>query len=639
MKQESASNKLLSTKLYIPLAREIVSRPRLVELLKEGFRRKLTLVSTPPGFGKTTLLSEWIDREKVAAAWVSLDDGDNDITRFLTYFITALQTIESSIGESVRVMLASSRSLRFEAVLTALINEISDIPEHFSLVLDDYHVIKAQSIHSALTFLLDHLPPQMHLVVATRADPPFHLARLRGRRQLTELRASSLRFTPEEVQEFLNRVMGLGLSEDESAALDSHTEGWITGLQMAAISMQGRDTGSMTDFIQAFTGSNRFVLDYLVEEVINRQTENFKSFLLQTAILDHLTGPLCDVVTGQSEGQSILERMDRANLFLVPLDTERSWYRYHRLFADLLQKRLKQVYPDRISSLHIRASGWYEQNGFMDEAIDHTIFAEDFERAANLIEQAAEPTLMRGETDTLLGWVDSLPDDMVCAKPLLCVYHAGAMLLNGQPLAAIESRLGDASQGDRTAAVPGEIAVLRALIAAIQGDTRQGSELSHKALELLPEDRVFLKGFVAVIFGLICILNGEIKAAIRHFTEVVKIGKKTGNFMAAIMADRRLASLYMLLGRLGEAEDICKKALDRYVDDQGHLLPLAGMVLTRLGELERERNDLEKAQQHLVEGIELSKQWVDIGSFDGYICLGGHPDSTGGCGGLRCNRD
>jgi LuxR family maltose regulon positive regulatory protein len=340
----------------------------------------------------------------------------------MTYFVAALQTIEVDIGKGVLSAFQAPKPPPIESVLTGLLNEIAAVQEHFALVLDDYHVIEAQPIHDALTFLLDHLPPQMHLVIATRVDPPLPIARLRGRGQLTELRAIDLRFTLDEVAEFLNQVMGLELSAEDVAALASRTEGWIAGLQMAAVSMQGRE--DIGGFIRALTGSSRYILDYLVEEVLQRQTDSVQAFLLQTAILDRLTGPLCDALTGQDDGQATLDRMERSNLFIVPLGEERRWYRYHHLFAELLRQCLHEAHPEQVPILHRRASEWYEQNGLTAAAIDHALSAGDFGRAAQLIEQAAEPTLMRSEFATFLSWVEALSDDVIRARPLLCVYHA-----------------------------------------------------------------------------------------------------------------------------------------------------------------------------------------------------------------------
>ena len=380
---------ILATKLYIPPPRpKIVLRPRLIERLNEGLSsgRKLTLISASAGFGKTTLVSEWVAGCGRPVAWLSLDEGDNDLTRFLTYLVAALQTIAANIGAGVLGALQSPQPPPIESILTALLNEITTIPDNFILVLDDYHVIDSKPVDNALTFLLEHLPPQMHLVIATREDPHLPLARLRARGQLTELRAADLRFTPAEAAEFLNQVMGLNLSAEDIAALETRTEGWIAGLQLAALSMQGNK--DVSGFIREFAGDHRYIVDYLVEEVLQNQPEPIRRFLLQTAILDQLNGSLCDAVTGKEEGNARLEALQRGNFFVIPLDDKRNWYRYHHLFADVLRMHLMAEQPDQVPALHRRASEWYEHNGSTDNAIRHALAAEDFERAATLVELA-----------------------------------------------------------------------------------------------------------------------------------------------------------------------------------------------------------------------------------------------------------
>ena len=412
--QTVATSPLLETKLYIPKWRPgLVSRPRLVERMHQGIERKLTLVSAPAGFGKTTLLAEWLaatPASQRAAGWVSLDQTDNDPAFFWAYFITALQKVQSEIGESALSLLHSPQPPAIESILTTLINEINAIEDDFAFILDDFHVIDAQPVHGAIAFLLDHLPPQMHLVIASRSDPPLPLARLRGRGESTELRASDLRFTPDEAAAFLNGVMGLDLSAGDVAALETRTEGWIAGLQLAALSMQGRE--DVPGFIAAFSGDDRYIVDYLVEEVLQRQPKSIRSFLLQTSILDRLSGPLCDAVTGQEDGKGMLEDLERGNLFVVPLDDKRHWYRYHHLFADVLQAHSMEEQPDRVPILHGRASEWYEQNGLLSDAIRHALAAEDFERAAGLVELAFSATLSSRQDATLLGWLKALPDEL-----------------------------------------------------------------------------------------------------------------------------------------------------------------------------------------------------------------------------------
>ena len=450
---------VLATKLYIPPPRpQLVHRARLIDRLQAGSQRapSVTLISAPAGFGKTTLVSEWISTltpstlpegegarsAGVRVAWLSLDESDNDLTRFLTYLVAALQTIAPKVGEATLGALQSSQPPPTDVLLTVLLNDLTTLGD-VVLVLDDYHVIESQPIDEALTFFIDHLPPRFRLVIASREDPPLPLARLRVRGQLTELRAADLRFTPAEAADFLNRVMTLNLSVADIAALENRTEGWIAGLQLAALSMQGRsDTAT---FIQAFTGSHRFVLDYLMEEVLQRQPERVRNFLLQTAILDRLSGPLCNSVTECDDGRSLLETLERDNLFIVPLDDRRQWYRYHHLFADVLQARLIEEQADRVSDLHRQASVWFEQNDLPAEAIQHALLARDFDRAANLIERIWLAMDLSYQSAAWLHWAKQLPADLIRVHPVLCLGYAWA-LLNGGELEASEPRLRDAER-------------------------------------------------------------------------------------------------------------------------------------------------------------------------------------------------
>jgi LuxR family maltose regulon positive regulatory protein len=659
---------LLVTKLYIPRAsHKLVPRLRLTGRLDEGMQRKLTLVSAPAGFGKTTLLAEWLkgrmpaprgqgglavsNYQSTKVGWVSLDEGDNDPARFWTYFIAALETLHPGIDEGALGLLQSSSRPPIETVLTTLINAVATIPDDFALVLDDYHVIEAQPIHDGITFLLDHLPPQMHLVIACRSDPPLPLARLRGRGQLVELRAADLRFTPDEAATFLNQVMGLNLTAQHIAALEARTEGWIAGLQLAALSMQGRE--DTAGFIAAFTGSQHYILDYLMEEVLQRQTEIIQAFLLQTSILERMTGPLCDAVMAQAisdlpwptrqpalaraspgpvsvpgrggpggrQSQAVLDYLEHANLFVVPLDERRKWYRYHGLFADFLRARLHQTQPDQVPELHRRASAWYEHNGHMTEAIDHALSAEDFERAAHLIEQAAEPILMRSEVATFLCWVEALPDEVVRARPRLYVYYAGLQLMGSRPLEAAETSLREAMQADMADAVSGEVAVFQALIAAYQGKTRQSAEAAQRALELLPEDSLFLRSLVAGILGINYLYGGDIAAATHALDEAVRISQQAGNLMNTVLGLCHLAEISIMQGRLQEAKAIYDRALELAVDRQGRVQPIAGIAHIGLGNLFREWGDLERAARHFTQGIELAQKWGEAGVITGYSGL------------------
>ncbi|HMQ56650.1 MAG TPA: helix-turn-helix transcriptional regulator, partial [Anaerolineae bacterium] len=508
---------VLQTKLYLPPVRlaDLVPRPRLIERLNTGLplgrAPRVTLISAPAGFGKTTLVSEWLAGGESPVAWLSLDEGDNDLTRFLVYLVAAIQTVAPAIGAGVVAMLHSPQPPPLEAMLTLLLNDITHLPDTpstgsgggsgqgFSLVLDDYHVIEAKAVDQALTFLLEHLPPHLHLVIATREDPPLPLARLRARGQLTELRAADLRFTPGEAATFLNGVMALDLSAEAVASLESRTEGWIAGLQLAALSMRGR--ADLTRFIQSFAGDNRYILDYLVEEVLQRQPEPVRRFLLQTSILGRLSGPLCQAVTGQEASKARLEALERGNLFVIPLDDKRHWYRYHHLFAEVLRAHLLEEQPDQVRDLHRRASEWYEQNNGTAEAIGHALAAEDFTRAADLIERAMPAMRQSRQEVTLLGWLQALPDEVSRGRPVLSVHYAGTLLQSGH-LEGVEARLRDAERWLEPAAdrgemvvvdeadfqgLPGSVAMYRAAMALVRGDVAGTVTYARRASDLVPE--------------------------------------------------------------------------------------------------------------------------------------------------------
>ncbi len=623
------STPILATKLYIPPPRpNVVLRPRLIARLNEGLHGRLTLISAPAGFGKTTLLSEWIAGRKWPVAWLSLDESDNDLSQFLTYLVAALQTIDNHMGAGMLSILQSPQPLPAELFLTSLINAVAEAPQQFILLLDDYHRIEARPIHNALTFLLDHLPPQMHLAIASRSDPPLPLARLRGQRRLTELRAADLRFTPDEAATFLNQMMGLDLSAADVAALESRTEGWIVGLQMAALSMQGRaDTAS---FIRAFTGSHRFIIDYLVEEVLQRQPERVRDFLLQTSILDRLSGPLCDAVASQGDGREMLEALERGNLFVVPLDDQRQWYRYHHLFADMLQARLIKEQPDLAPVRHRRASEWYEQNGLPADAIRHALAAEDWERAARLVELAWPAMRKRRQEATMLGWVKALPDSLIRARPVLSVVCAWA-LLDGGELEAAEARLLSAEQWLGTAAdgrerpqaaaptmvvvddaqfrsLPASIANARAYRAQALDDIPGTVTYARQALEFLQEGDYYERGTTAALLGLAYWASGDLEAAYRSFADGLDSLQRGGGILIRIGGTVILAHIAMAQGRLHEAERIYEQALQLATAQGEPALQGTAELYLGLAELHRERGDLDSARQHLLRGKALGEQ-------------------------------
>jgi LuxR family transcriptional regulator, maltose regulon positive regulatory protein len=607
------STPILTTKLYFPPPRPgVVPRPRLIHRLNTGLAigSKLTLISASAGFGKTTLVGEWLAHCGRPVAWLSLDEGDSDPARFLTYLVAALQTIAPKIGASVLAVLQSPQPPPTETILIALLNEIATISDNFILVLDDYHVIDSQPVDQLLTFLIEHQPPQMHLVIATREDPSLPLSRLRARGQLTELRAADLRFTPAEAAEFLNQMMGLNLSVEDIAALDTRTEGWIAGLQLAALSMHGRK--DIAGFIQAFTGSHRFVLDYLVEEVLQHQPEPIRSFLLQTAILDRFCASLCNVVTEQDNGKEILAALERSNLFLIPLDDKRQWYRYHHLFADVLRAYLMEAQPDRVVILHQWASAWYEQNGFPPDAIRHALAARDFEHAAGLIELAWSSMDLSYQSSTWLGWVKALPDVLIRVRPVLSVGYAWA-LLDGGELEASESRLQDAERLLDTPtdtmvivdkaqfrSLPASIATARAYRSLALGDVTGAVKYAQQALELTPEDDQARYIQATSLLGIAQYSSGDLEAAERSLADFHTHLRQTGETVTLIGITFLLADIRVALGRLHEAESIYQQSLRFATDQEGFMLPGLADLYRGLSELYVERGDLETAEQHLL---------------------------------------
>ena len=630
------TSSILVTKLFIPPTRpDLVPRPRLIERLKEGLHRKLTLISAPAGFGKTTLVTEWLDSMQLDAknkvAWLSLDEGENDPVRFLTYFITALNRVagmEGSIGDGALSMLQSPQPAPNEAVLTSLINEIADLPNKIIFVLDDYYLIGSSPVDVALTFLLENLPPQMHLVIATREDPNLPLARLRALGQMTELRVTDLRFTPSEAAEFLNQVMGLNLSAEEIAALETRTEGWIAGLQMAALSMQGRE--DFPEFIRAFAGDNRYIVDYLVEEVLQRQPERVRSFLLQTSILDRLCGPLCDAVTSQEDSRGMLEALERGNLFVVPLDDKRQWYRYHHLFTDVLKVRLMEGQNNQLRTLHLRASEWYEHNGSQSDSIRYALAAEDFERAAGLIELAWPAMDESFQLATWLGWGKALPGEIIRTRPVLCVGYAWA-LLNGGEFEAAEARLLDAERWleptadmseqmdepptkmvivdeEQFRSLPVSLASARAYHAQALGDVPGSAKYARLALDLIPEYDYFARGRAAVLLGLAQWASGDLDAAHRSFADAMASFRMAGNILFAISFTFILADIRMTQGRLHEAVSTYERSLQLAAGQGEPVLQGTADLYLGLSELLCEQGDLEAAIQHLMKSKKLSEQ-------------------------------
>jgi LuxR family maltose regulon positive regulatory protein len=622
---------ILATKLYIPPPRpKIVLRPRLIERLNDGLHRKLTLLSAPAGFGKTTLIGEWAASCGRPVAWLSLDDGDKDTTRFLTYLVAALQTIAADLGAGVLAVLQSPQPPPTESILTALINDITATLGNFILVLDDYHVIDAKPVDQALTFLLEHQPPQMHLVLATREDPQLPLARLRARGQLTELRLADLRFSPAEAAEFLNQAMGLNLSAEDIAALEARTEGWIAGLQLAAISMQGQKDA--TGFIQSFTGSHQFVLDYLVEEVLQKQPASIHSFLLCTSILDRLCGPLCDAVgqdvaaPGQETagretgGQKTLDYLERANLFLIPLDNERRWYRYHPLFAELLRLRLDRTYPDHVAELHRRASDWYGRNDLPTEAVTHALAIQDWFRAADVIEQYSDKWPMLSEINTRLGWLESFPAQFRLDRPGLGLVYAWALYMANQLDRADQFLDQLLPLVQKNPHMLGEVFVIRVMIAAYRYDMPAVIELAQQALSQVPLEEASPRSRILLSLGVALYeMGGDIAAARDAFREAFELGSafapssNVGNAPLPLIALAYLSEIEWHQGNLREAAQKYEQALE--LAEQWGGGPSIALCFVQWGRagLLYEWNSLDEAKRALQESIRIGEFWKSPG--------------------------
>ena len=606
---------LLETKLHVPRWRRgLVARPRLSERLSRGAESALTLVSAPAGFGKTTLLAEWLAAAPAdgrSVAWLSLDQRDNDPALFWTYLVAALKTAAPGDGAGALSLLQPPQPPS-EAGLVTLLNDLDAISNDVVLVLDDYHVIDARDVQDGMAFLLEHLPPQIHLVIASRADPPLPLARLRGRGELVEIRAADLRFTPGEAAAYLNEVMGLALTAADVAALEGRTEGWIAALQLAALSLQGRE--DIAAFIAGFAGDDRYIVDFLAEEVLQRQPGHVQQFLLQTSILDRLSGPLCDAVTGQDGGKAMLAALERGNLFLVPLDDRRRWYRYHQLFADVLHARLRDEQPDDVPDLHRRASGWYEQNGEPSEAIRHALAAGDFERAADLVELAI-PAMRRSRQEAaVLGWLELLPDEVVRVRPVLSVGFAGALLAGGE-FEGVEARLRDAErwldgatgirQGSHAPAaemvvvddaefrrLPAEIELYRAAQALARGDGPGTVRHARRALELSPADDHLGRASAAALMGLASWASGDLEAGHSGYAECMAGLRRAGHIADTFGCAIALADIRRTQGRLGEAMRTYEQALQRAPQQGGPVLRGTADMYVGMSEVYRERDDL-----------------------------------------------
>lgn len=642
------STELLQTKFNIPSAgANLVPRPQLLKMLDEGLSRKLILVSAPAGFGKTSLLAGWIENSNLniggsevpqkeinradiqlsTAAWLSLDEGDNDPARFWSYVITALQNVDQRIGKKSREMLSTLQPISSESLLTSLINDISSSGQPVILVLDDYHLINASTIHQAMTFLLQHLPANLHLVISTRTDPPVPLARLRARDQLIEIRAADLRFTRKEMGSFFLRRAGLKLPEADVRALESRTEGWVAGLQLAALAMGRR--GDLSHFIRNFAGDNRYIVDYLAQEVLEGLPTEDQDFLLKSSILEAMCSSLCEAVTGQKKGQDTLERLESANLFLVPVDGARTWYRYHHLFAEFLRQQLEANQSEILPELHLRASRWYEARNFDAQAVEHALAARDYERAARLIEDSSRAAFMLGQYTTLLGWLDALPEEMVRQRARLCLAYAWTSLMAGN-LSDVEPHLNaledliDAPVGGPGPAKQSEAELqmyrahmlsIRAELACSLGKVSEAAAYSRQALDVLPREESFLRGMNAINMTLNIaeadISRTDVESASAILLEASQASQARDDLQSAFYSLGLLGTLQFAQGKLKATARILEGGLN-FVAENQQPIPVMGLIYVAMGNLQYEWNDLEASHRYLQTSVKLGKEGDDL---------------------------
>jgi LuxR family maltose regulon positive regulatory protein len=611
------STPILTTKLCAPSVRpDWVLRSRLIKRLDLGAQNKLTLISAPAGFGKTTLIASWLhglaDRQhhKPRVAWLSLERDDNDPVRFITYFIAGLQRIDPGMGQTARSYLSTPHLPDLNHIMTLVINDLDILTEPVVLVLDDYHVIKHPDLQSSIAFFLEHLPRHCHLVIATREEPSLPLPRLRVRSEVVEIRLQDLRFTTEETSLFLRRTMGLDLTGEAARALEDCTEGWAAGLQMAALSLRGRERtedGAQPIWEIKALGAHRDIIDYLAAEVMRRQPSDVRTFLNQTSLLDRFNASLCDAVTERSDAQAMLIQLEKANLFLIPLDERREWYRYHHIFADFLRRELAE--PQRIA-LHSRAGRWCESHGLTEEAIKHALAARDYEAVVRLIRSGAEEWSRNGGFNTLLDWINALPESVVRAHTDLLVRKAWILHLRGE-VAAGESYGALAVEHQRPDDAPlhrGMLLSFRAYLAIHRGEPAKAVKLAQESLALLGDTESYYRTGALFHLGHAQHLVGDQRAAIQTLRQAIALGQRLGHHLISLVALGYLMQFLNQQGQLREAILMCEQASARHLDERGRPLPMAGLIYAAVGMLYYETNDIERADHYLSTGITLCRQ-------------------------------
>ncbi|HEY7022590.1 MAG TPA: LuxR C-terminal-related transcriptional regulator [Ktedonobacterales bacterium] len=623
---DDAFSDLLRTKLTAPPPRDhLVTRSRLIQRLENALPRKLTLVSAPPGSGKTTLLSAWLAQVGQPIAWVTLDEDDDDPIRFWTYAVAALERAYPGATGSMLALLRAPQPPTMRALQTLLLNALDATNDPIYLIFDDYHVITARPIHDALDYLLARLPPHVHLVLASRTDPPLALAQLRARDELTELRAADLRFTGEEATSFLAGVMNLRLAPAQIALLEERTEGWIAGLQLAALSLRGRDDPGA--FLEHFAGDHRYIADYLAGEVIDRQPERLRAFLLRTSILDQLCGPLCDAIMEEGErGEALLAELERANLFIIPLDDERRWYRYHALFAAALRQRLRQIAPEEIPALHQRASAWFEREGMTEPAVRHALAAGETERAAALVERVADAYWKRGDIAALRALLDALPDAVTLARPRLCLFHAWVRLIAGRfveglrRLEEAEESLRSHPDADASPALQGALYAIKAAVARTNGDHEESNALARRTLDLTPEDETIWRSIATLSLAENAFATGDLAGARRAAAETMRLGERGDDSFGAIIATLGAASVEERLGHLSAAAALIRRTLERYRASDAPLPSAGCYLLIGLAALLYEWNQLDEAERLTDECLALGHSGdLFDGLYNGYF--------------------
>lgn len=609
---------LLNTKIFIPPVRSVlVSRPELIERLNAGLSSKLTLVSAPAGFGKTTLISEWISQSKRLFCWYSLDDNDNDPGRFLAYMVASLQSIQIKVDPEPIKRLQNPEQGQIETILNDLINQITEAQFQFALVLDDYHLIQNQEVHQILSYLLEHLPTQTNIVIVTRADPPINIARLRARGQLNEFRAADLRFNSSEGGQFLNQIAELDLDPGDVQKLVSRTDGWIAGLQLASLALKGRQDPS--DYIQHFSGSQDYVFDFLTIEVLNQQPAYIQDFLLKTAILKRLTAPLCEVLTDRKNSQQILKELRVKNIFLNSLDDENQWFAYHRLFRDLLTQQLIEKYAHLLPDLYLKASLWSEKFGIWDEAIDYALEGQHIDRAADLVASQAQRILQQSEIATFLRWVEKLPESAVHARPNLCIYAAWALLISNQNINIAVEYLDQVTTMDTD--IQAKLSAVRSIQAAFQRQIPESVRLAKEALQQLPEDEYFFRQIAGWNLSGALYISGDEDDGIRVLEDVARVSIASDNRMVATVSLCRLGSIWLQQGDLFQAHNCFHQAMQIASHGRSQPIPAACEAMLGLGKIYWERYQLESASQMLADGLELSKRWREIATIEGRITL------------------